>query len=532
MTYPTRRTLMTTAALAGLASQFVIPSPVRAQTAVPKRGGTLTSLLTPEPPVLIPGVNNQGPTLIVVSKIYQSLLEFSEKLEPKPLLAKSWELSDDRKTYTFHLQDNVKFHDGTPMTADDVIFSIMKFHFELAPRARGVFSKIKSATAPDPHTVVLTLDAPFDPFLLMFDVTTVAIMPKHIYDGTDYRNNPANQKPIGTGAFQFSEWQRGNFIALKRFDQYWKPGQPYLDGITYRIVPDSQSRALALQTGQVMMSAANDIEPFDVPRFQTQPNLTVETAGWEYFSPLMWIELNHRVKPLDDARVRQAMSMALDRDFILKRLWFNVGKLATGPVASTTKYYDPSLKPLPHDIKKAIALLDEAGVKPDANGVRFKIRHLTLPYGEIWARLAEYFRASMKQIGIEVTLESTDTGGWARRLSDWDYDTSVNFLYQYGDPTLGVERTYVSTNIQKVVFTNTGGYVNPEVDKLFTDGRNGADPADRQKAFFAVQKLLVEQIPQIWLLEMAFPTIHDTKVKNVITLGTGIHAPFDDVTIS
>ena len=90
----------------------------------------------------------------------------------------------------------------------------------------------------------------------------------------------------------------------------------------------------------------------------------------------------------------------------------------------------------------------------------------------------------------------------------------------------------MSTNIQKVVFTNTGGYVNPEVDKLFTDGRNGADPADRQKAFFAVQKLLVEQIPQIWLLEMAFPTIHDTKVKNVITLGTGIHAPFDDVTIS
>ena len=145
-------------------------------------------------------------------------------------MAKSWTLSADKKTYTFHLQDNVKFHDGQPMTADDVIFSVMKFHFELAPRARGVFNKIKSATAPDPLTVEFTLDAPFDPFLLMFDVTTVAIMPKHIYDGTDYRNNPANQKPIGTGAFQFSEWQRGNFISLKKFDGYWKPGEPYLDG--------------------------------------------------------------------------------------------------------------------------------------------------------------------------------------------------------------------------------------------------------------------------------------------------------------
>ncbi len=233
----------------------------------------------------------------------------------------------------------------------------------------------------------------------MFDVTTTAIMPKHIYDGTDYRNNPANQKPIGTGAFQFVEWQRGNFIRLKRFDDYWKPGQPYLDEIIYRIVPDSQSRALALQTGQVLMSGAGDIEPFDVPRFQQQANLAIETKGWGIFLAVMWIELNHRVKPLDDVRVRQAMSMAVDRDFILKRLWFGIGKAATSPVASTTRFYDPASKLAPHDIKQANALLDEAGLKPDADGVRFKLRHLVLPYGEIWSRLSEYLRASFKQIG-------------------------------------------------------------------------------------------------------------------------------------
>ena len=99
-------------------------------------------------------------------------------------------------------------------------------------------------------------------------------------------------------------------------------------------------------------------------------------------------------------------------------------------------------------------------------------------------------------------------------------------------PTLGVERTYVSTNIKKTVFTNTGGYVNPEVDRLFTTARNAAAPADRQAAFFAVQKLLVEQIPQIWIQEMAFPTIHDISVHNIIQSGTGVHAPFDDVFIA
>jgi peptide/nickel transport system substrate-binding protein len=524
-----RRSLIAASMAAALPTNLMTSAQAMAQGVAPKRGGTLNTVLSPEPPILILGVNNQGPTLLCASKIYQSLFKFSPTLEPLPQLAKSYELSDDKRTYTFHLQENVKWHDGEPFTADDVIFSVMKFHMELAPRARGIFAKIKDATAPDPLTVKFTLDAPFEPFLLMFDVTAASMMPKHIFDGTDYRNNPHNQTPIGTGPFKFAEWQRGQFIRLVRFDGYWKPNQPYLDEIIYRIVPDSQSRSLALQTGQVILTAASDIEPFDVPRFRDMPNLTVETKGWEYFSPLSWIETNLRVKPLGDTRVRQAMSHAIDRNFIVNRLWFGVGKPATSPIASTTRFYDPASKLQAHDPKMAMQLLDAAGYKPDANGVRFKIRHLVLPYGEVWSRLAEYFRTAMHQIGIEVTLESTDAGGWARRIADWDYDTSVNFVYQYGDPTLGVERTYVSTNIQKVTFTNTGGYSNPEVDKLFTTARTSADPKDRQAAFSAVQKILCDEVPQIWLMEMAFPTIYDKKLHDVIELGTGVHACFDDV---
>jgi peptide/nickel transport system substrate-binding protein len=521
----TRRGLLASSAALGL----MTIDQARAQGITPKRGGTLNAILTPEPPVLVLGVNAQGPTLIAASKIYQSLLKFSPKLEPLPELAKSWSVSDDKLTYTFHLQDNVTFHDGTPMTADDVIFSIMKFHMELAPRARAVFSGIAEAKAPDPHTVVLTLKAPFEPFLLMFEVTACAIVPKHIYDGTDYRNNPANQKPIGTGPFQFAEWQRGNFIRLTRFDGYWKPGQPYLDAIIYRIVPDSQSRALALQTGQVQITEENDIEPFDVPRFRAQPNLTVDLEGWEYFAPVSWVELNHRVKPLQDVRVRQAMSHALDRNFIVNRLWFGTARVATSPVASATRFHDPSAKLQAFDPGAAKQLLDAAGLKPNAQGVRFTIKHLALPYGEVWTRFSEYFRAAMHQVGIEVLLESTDAGNWASRLANWDYETTVNFVYQYGDPTLGVERTYVSSNIKKIAFTNTGGYSNPKVDALFAQARESGDPAVRQKAFYAVQQVLNEEVPQIWTMELLFPTIYDKKVHNAVQLGTGIHACYDDV---
>ena len=130
---------------------------------------------------------------------------------------------------------------------------------------------------------------------------------------------------------------------------------------------------------------------------------------------------------------------------------------------------------------------------------------------------------------MEVVLESTDAGGWARRVAEWDYDTTVNFLYQYGDPTLGVERTYVSSNIKKVLFSNTGGYANPQVDDLFARARTESDPAARQQAFTEVQRLLVQDMPQIWLLEMAFPTISDKRLRNHIQTGTGVHASFDDV---
>eukprot|EP00456_Euglypha_rotunda_P091119 TRINITY_DN95691_c0_g1_i1.p2 TRINITY_DN95691_c0_g1~~TRINITY_DN95691_c0_g1_i1.p2 ORF type:complete len:117 (+),score=33.78 TRINITY_DN95691_c0_g1_i1:30-353(+) len=103
---------------------------------------------------------------------------------------------------------------------------------------------------------------------------------------------------------------------MKRFADYWGKDQPYLDEIIYRIIPDSQSRALALQTGQVQLTQANDIEPFDVPRFKAMTNLEVQLIGWEYSSQLAWIEINHRVKPLGDVRVRQAINMAIDRNFI------------------------------------------------------------------------------------------------------------------------------------------------------------------------------------------------------------------------
>jgi len=243
------------------------------------------------------------------------------------------------------------------------------------------------------------------------------------------------------------------------------------------------------------------------------------------FAPLSWLELNLRDKPADDKRFRQALLYALDRNFIRDKIFFGLGKVAAGAVADATRFSEPSLKPYPYDPKKALALLDEMGLKPDANGVRANLKLLVLPYGEVWTRLAEYCKQAFQQIGVAVTLESTDAGGWSSRVANWEYQATYDFLYQYGDPSLGVARSYVSSNIKKITFTNTEGYANPKVDALFDKAAFAPTSAERQALLSEAQKLLYEDVPVLWLMQLEFPTIYDKRLHDVITSGTG---PNDD----
>ncbi|GAB3457346.1 ABC transporter substrate-binding protein [Insolitispirillum peregrinum] len=497
----------------------------------PTRGGTMNIIVQPEPPILQLGLNQQGPTQTVGGKIYQGLLTYDKQLKPLPSLAESWDISPDGLTYTFHLHKNVKWHDGQPFTAKDVIFTTTKFLPEVHSRARANFARCESITAPDDYTVVFKLKEPFPSFINAFEVASAPIIPAHLYEAnTDYKNNPANATPIGTGPFKFKEWVKGSYIHLVRNDDYYKPGLPYLDDIYFRVIPDAASRALALESGQVDQSQYNDIEPFDVARLKSQPNLNFTTDGYEFVAPVSWLELNNRNAPLNDKRFRQALMYSLDRQFIRDKIWFGLGQVATSPINSHTNNFEPNLPKYTKDVAKAKALLDEMGLKPDANGVRARIRFLVMPYGETWQRLAEYVKVSLKQVGVEVTLENTDVAGWVQKVSNWDYDMTANFTYQYGDAALGVSRTYVSSNIrQGVMFSNTMGYSNPKVDELFASAAKENDPVKRQALYSEVQRILVDDVPVAWLLEMQFPTFVSKKFNNVITTGIGVNESYESV---
>lgn len=495
-----------------------------------QKGGTLSVIVQPEPPILVLGLNQQGPTQTVAGKIYEGLLRYDHDLQPMPGLAESWDVSADGLSYGFKLRRNAQWHDGTPFTAKDVVFSATKLLPEVHPRARANFSHVESVEAPDDYTVVFKLKQPFPAFIKAFEVSTAPIMPAHIYEGTDYKQNPKNATPIGTGPFKFDKWVKGSNIHLVRNDKYYLEGKPYLDDIYFRVIPDAASRALALETGEVDISQYNDVEPFDVQRLKALPHLTMTTKGYEFVAPLSWIELNTREAPLNDKRFRQALMYGLDRQFIRDRIWFGLGRVATGPVNSVTPNYEADVAKYAYDPDKAKALLDEMGLKPGSSGTRAEITLTPMPYGETWARVAEYIKQSWGKIGVKVNLASTDVAGWVQKVSNWDYQATNNFVYQYGDPSLGVARTYTTENIRKgVMFSNTMGYSNPELDALFAKAAVENDPAKRAGQLGQAQKILVDDVPVIWLLEMEFPTFVNKRVHNAVTTAIGTSENFADV---
>ncbi len=521
MTHSTiRRQLCATTALAALA---MLPFAVQAQT--PKPGGTVHVVVQPEPPMLMQGLNQNGPTNMVAGNIYESLLRYDEKLGAQPSLAKSWEISADAKTYTFKLQDGVTWHDGKPFSADDVVFSLDKFLREVHPRWRVVAAnQVDKIEKVDDATVRIVLKQPFGPLLLTMEVASTPMIPKHIYDGTDYRANPANNTPIGTGPFKFKEWKKGSYIHLVKNETYWQKGKPNLAEIYWQIIPDAAARAVAYETGKVDVLTGGSVDVYDVARLSKLPNTCVTTKGWEMFAPHAWLTPNiARGGPLANKTFRQGMMYAIDREFGKDVVWGGLGKLPTGPISSKTKFYSGDVPKYTYDPAKAKALIKESGYKGEP------IKLLALPYGEVWNRWAEAIKQNLTDAGVNIAIETTDVPGWTQRAGAGEFDMTFNFLYQFGDPAIGVARSYISSNIIKGnPFGNQGAYVNPEVDKLFAEAATAPSDATRQEAYTKVQKLLADELPVLWQLEMDFPTIYRCNVKNLVNTAIGVNDGFKD----
>ena len=489
-------------------------------------GGRLDIVVQPEPPSLMLGLVNNGPTQLVAGDIYESLLRYDTDLNPQPSLAKSWEISDDALTYTFQLRQGVKWHDGEPFTAEDVVFSVDKFLRETNARLRVSLQHVKSITAPDDHTVVFKLKQPFGPFIGVFEAGTMPMIPKHIYEGTDYKTNPANNTPIGTGPFKFKEWEKGSYIHLVKNEDYYLDGKPYLDEVYYRVIPDAAARAIAFENGNVDVLPGGSVENWDVKRLTEMDGVCSTGKGWEYFAPHAMAWINNREGATANKAFRKALMYAMDREFVRDVIWNGFGKVATSPVSSKTNFYTGDTIMYHQDQDKARALLKEAGYDGEP------VRILPLPYGETWQRWAEAMKQNLEEVGVNAEIVATDVAGWNQKQAEWDFDIAFTYLYQYGDPALGVARSYLSSNIAKgSPWNNVAGYENPKVDEMFAKAAVAPTTEQRQELYTDIQQTLVDDVPVAWLLEIEFPTIYRCEVKDLVTTAIGVNDGLRDAWI-
>jgi peptide/nickel transport system substrate-binding protein len=388
---------------------------------------------------------------------------------------------------------------------------------------------VQSVEATDPMTVVIKLKKPTPYFLMVFPGVQMPMMPKHVYEGTDYLRNPMNAKPVGTGPFKLAEWKRGSYIRLVKNDLYWKKGQPLLQSVTFRVIPDAASRAIALDGGDIQIATSLDLDANDIKRFRADQTYGVTGAGWEYLGPMAMLEMNWRKPLLNDVRFRKALYYAIDRNFILNRIWLGDARVATGPISSKMPFYTNDVPHYDFDKSKAQALLDEMGLRADASGVRHdakgnpvKVALLVLPGDQRYARLGEYLREAWRAVGVEVDLQVTELASWDDRVSNWNYDIAITSLSQYADPALGIQRYFDSANIRKgTMYTDTSGYSNPDIDNWFRQARVENDPAKRADLYNRIQRKLVDDVAMIWLLELDKLTIYRKNVHDLITTAFG-----------
>ena len=494
----------------------------------PKRGGTLTMALQQTPRHLNPAVQSGTATGQPGTQLFASLLRYDEGWEPQPYLAETWEVAADGLSVTVNLVKGATFHDGAPITSEDVAFSIdtVKANHPF----KSMFAPVESVETPDANTAVIKLSKPHPALLLAMSSQLLSIIPKHVYgDGQDPKAHPANsENVVGSGPFKLVEFKRGEHVILERNENYFMEGLPYLDRIVMRIIPDESTRTIALESGELQL-AGFEQNPRNIVRLKKNDGLKVSGDGYAAIGPVNWLAFNTKAEKVSDPVVRKAIAYAVDREFINKAL-----NLGTAPDALTgihpgSPFYNDGVEAYNLDLDKANAMLDEAGYVAGSDGVRFG---LTVDYG--WPGMkpyAEYMKPQLKKIGIDVTVRSSaDFPTWAKRISTWDFDMTMDNVFNWGDPVIGVHRTYSSDNIKEgVIWSNTQQYSNDRVDELMAEAGATNDPAKRKALYAEFQQILADELPLYPLWASPYHTVSSTAVGNAPESVWGTSSPLDRV---
>lgn len=288
---------------------------------------------------------------------------------------------------------------------------------------------------------------------------------------------------------------------------------------------------VGFERGQFQLALGSQTTLYrDLERYEEMENIAVDTCCGAVGS-IFVMDINNREEPLSDPRVRKAISLAIDYEFITDRLHDGWTKPPIGPIVSDSPYALQDAEPLEFDLDKANALLDEAGYPRGEDDTRFELNLIHVSnYRDLMVTVGEYLVPQLAKVGIKINREQMpDSASWSRRTADWNYDLALSLPGNYHDPIVGVSRLYVCDNIKHVAYTNTSGYCNEAVDDLFARAAVEPDEAERKALYAEVQQILLEDMPLIWVVESPTPLIHDTRIKNLPLEAWSVYGPLDRV---
>lgn len=504
-----------------------------------KPGGELTYALATSPDSLDPHRSGLAVAVRAFRTIFDSLVVQAPDNTIKPWLATEWTISDDGKSYTFKLRKDVKFQDGTPFNAEAVKFSFDRIidPNTQAKNAVALLKPYKSSEVLDEYTIKINLSTPSTAFLSNLSQAMLGIVSP---TAVKKYGDQFGKHPVGTGPFKFVSWvENGDIVVEKNTDYHWGPSNvenkeaPYLDKLTFKIIPEEATRIGSVQSKQVL--AAETVPPQNILALKNDTQtqlLQVNTIGLPYT-----LFFNQRKKPWDDAKARQAVQLAVDVDAIVKTLYLNTYQRAWSPLTPGILGYDESLKgSVKPDIEKANQILDELGYVKGADGIRVKDgKKLTLNYvdgapnREKRNDIAVIIQQQLKKIGIDVQINITkDIATVVQKNADYDLygNSQVN-----SDPNALRAFYHTTTPEEEAVVKRLGGGSNPELDRLLEEGTVEQDPAKREEIYKKVQQLIIKDA---WILPIyVFPyTVAASKTVNGIKFDSLGYPLFNDVSIN
>ncbi|WP_299819660.1 ABC transporter substrate-binding protein [uncultured Jannaschia sp.] len=493
-----------------------------------ERGGVMTFGRYADSLFLDPVLNDANVDIWILSNMYDTLLlPTADGQSVEAGLATDWSVSDDGTVVTLTLRDGITFSDGSPITTEDVIWSLDRARNPDNGIWNFLLSAVSEVTAPDDTTIEIQLSQPDPAILPALSVFNTAILPKDAFEAmpgeTDLEKATAfAENPIGSGPFVLESWDRGSTLKLVKNEHYWADGEdgeklPYLDGVTFEIIPDDATRILRLQSGEI---DGAELIPFArVAELEADPNIDMELFPSTRVADIILNvrpELDGEANPLSDEKVRQAMNYATNKDAIIQVVTFGVGTPTSSYMSSTTPLHTGDGAVFPYDLEQAQRLMSESEY-PDG----FSASILTLAGNQDELGIATALQQMWSQIGIDLEIEQVDNatrteqyrnGTFQMRAGAWTNDIA--------DPSQITSYFAYSPTIDAL----HSGWKSEEVDSLFEASQSEMDEETRAEQYARIQEIYNQTGPIILLYETPYPVALQQNVKGFyqIPLGNNI----------